>query len=759
MASSRRSGAATQTRREKVRWIFERFDVNRDGGLNRSEMADLVAAVNATLQFNPDQVSSVVDEVFRSYSDYIPDPVSGLSLAGLLQTYADGAGDLDKDFADISLHHPYAINALANPSLHPRYAPAWLSSPNHGVTRESTWKIVEDLEIAIRSKIKGFASKVSSKDMDGFSDAGWWTELGMESEKNGGFSFNEKSSEFRAFLRELKEIRAKVDGFPMVEEVFDGHLAIGRTLFERRLFSEALESFSRSSELRPLDVRPRYRMGNTLWSLGRLKEAKDSLFAALHLAEADSLQWPALLPQIHVNLGIVMESEGLVINACEHYREAAILFPSHYRALKLLGSALLGVGELEQAQKALEEAILLKPDYPEALCDLGCVFYAMKEEEKAILAFQRAIDLKPDHLDALYNLGSLFLNAARHHRAAEMFGRVVAISPDHWKAQLNRGISLFGAGEWDESKKDLSEALKLTNRIELYEAIQSLKQTRKKKKPYKMCMNWVQVDAAKFKRTDEGTTDRKSLADVLWIREIQKATKLGRCDVSLLKKEMDSHDFAASFSDGTVRKTELEILLLKLLHFLKPVAFRDVIRAFEEKIWRAMDANGSGRIHLPMFFAIVAPLCGGSPENRKRVAFDALSWQPSKHVLPPHLPRSHLQAYMKHLRNVYFPSREVTDPMEVQAGEGERTVISLVEFLELFDDRDRGFGVMGTLLKLERGERVQNSRHSCRACRCRINSIAFKEMKAGFSLCTECYIECKVPLAFEGEEEYRFKES
>ncbi|KAL1568940.1 hypothetical protein AAHA92_00483 [Salvia divinorum] len=60
---------------------------------------------------------------------------------------------------------------------------------------------------------------------------------------------------------------------------------------------------------------------------------------------------------------IAVEGEGMVLGACEHYREVAILCTTHFRALKLLGSALLGVGEYKAAVKALEEAIYMKNDY------------------------------------------------------------------------------------------------------------------------------------------------------------------------------------------------------------------------------------------------------------------------------------------------------------------------------------------------------------------------------------------------------------
>jgi Ca2+-binding EF-hand superfamily protein len=64
------SASATSTghgsRVEKVRRIFERFDTNGDDGLDRNEMAALVVAINPRVKFSEDQISAILDEVFRT---------------------------------------------------------------------------------------------------------------------------------------------------------------------------------------------------------------------------------------------------------------------------------------------------------------------------------------------------------------------------------------------------------------------------------------------------------------------------------------------------------------------------------------------------------------------------------------------------------------------------------------------------------------------------------------------------------------------
>ncbi|MFS7916746.1 putative tetratricopeptide-like helical domain superfamily [Helianthus anomalus] len=161
-------------------------------------------------------------------------------------------------------------------------------------------------------------------------------------------------------------------------------MALGRVFYDQQLFKESLVCFKRAAELQPTNVRLHFRSGNFYHVLGNHTEAKSAFISALDVAEAGGNQWGYLLPQIHVNLGIALEFEGMVISACEHYREAAILCPTHFRALKLLGSALLGVGEYKAA-------------------------------------FQKDIDLKPGHVDALYNLGGLYMDMGRYQRASEVY--------------------------------------------------------------------------------------------------------------------------------------------------------------------------------------------------------------------------------------------------------------------------------------------------------------------------------------------------
>ncbi|KAI8573557.1 hypothetical protein RHMOL_Rhmol01G0286700 [Rhododendron molle] len=90
------------SRSQKVKRIHQQFDSNKDGGLNHDEMAALVLAVNPRVKFSNEQINAILDEVFETYGELI-DGEKGLTYDGLLRTYDDGAGDVDRDFDALGL--------------------------------------------------------------------------------------------------------------------------------------------------------------------------------------------------------------------------------------------------------------------------------------------------------------------------------------------------------------------------------------------------------------------------------------------------------------------------------------------------------------------------------------------------------------------------------------------------------------------------------------------------------------------------------
>jgi len=67
------------------------------------------------------QIAAILDEVFRTYGEYIDS--GGLSLDGLHRTYDDGAGDVDRDFDALGLSLLSTDDVKVSAS-HPKCAPS-----------------------------------------------------------------------------------------------------------------------------------------------------------------------------------------------------------------------------------------------------------------------------------------------------------------------------------------------------------------------------------------------------------------------------------------------------------------------------------------------------------------------------------------------------------------------------------------------------------------------------------------------------------
>lgn len=68
----------------------------------------------------------------------------------------------------------------------------------------------------------------------------------------------------------------------------------------------------------PEDARPLFRLGNALFATQQFHDSQVAFSQAL--SSASLPDDAALLPKIHVNLGISLEAGGQLELACQHYR-------------------------------------------------------------------------------------------------------------------------------------------------------------------------------------------------------------------------------------------------------------------------------------------------------------------------------------------------------------------------------------------------------------------------------------------------------
>lgn len=241
------------------------------------------------------------------------------------------------------------------------------------------------------------------------------------------------------------------------------HMEFGFKLNAKQRYHEALLSFKAAVNYKPMDGLAHFRMGNSSFALKRYPEARRAYIRSLRACKLKNTSADhTLLPKVHVNLGITTEAEGLLMAACEHYNQATVLNPQHFRAFKLMGSAKYALGDFEGAKAALNEALKLKPDYADAHCDLGCTYCAQGEIGAAKRSFKAAVAANPHHLEAHFNMGNLYRQCSEFGRAIVAYDAVLAIDPSHWRSLLNKAVVQTCTGDKDEASFNLKLALKLS---------------------------------------------------------------------------------------------------------------------------------------------------------------------------------------------------------------------------------------------------------------------------------------------------------
>jgi tetratricopeptide (TPR) repeat protein len=128
--------------------------------------------------------------------------------------------------------------------------------------------------------------------------------------------------------------------------------------------------------------------GPALAALGQLKLGEGEYAAAVEKLEAALRQGEDV--SVRLALGNARLQQQRPAEAAEHLRRAVELEPKNADALSLLGQALLGAGQLEDAERALRAAAQLRPDEPTQTA-LGFALLRQKKAEQALALFRQLL--------------------------------------------------------------------------------------------------------------------------------------------------------------------------------------------------------------------------------------------------------------------------------------------------------------------------------------------------------------------------------
>ncbi len=232
--------------------------------------------------------------------------------------------------------------------------------------------------------------------------------------------------------------REKGRFLPSVDEL-ENIIESGNESYAKGDYPEALEYFTKATELKPAYDAAWYMIGVIFNNLKRPEEALGSLMKALENNIENENAW--------YEMGIALYSLGRYDEELESYDKAIELRKDFLDAWNNKGSTLLLLERYEEANECYGEILRLNPNFKMAWNNKGIALKKMKRSEEAILCFTKAIKVDTHYADAWLNKGLLLLAEKRYKEAYHCFEAVLILEEDNLQALYNEGKILEAIGQ------------------------------------------------------------------------------------------------------------------------------------------------------------------------------------------------------------------------------------------------------------------------------------------------------------------------
>jgi protein O-mannosyl-transferase len=239
----------------------------------------------------------------------------------------------------------------------------------------------------------------------------------------------------------------------VTENNYDAHNRLGRALYARGSFAEAVGEFQEAIRLNPCFAEPWCSLGRAFAAQGRMEEAISACEKALQVR-------PGFVAA-HNNLSDFLLRAGRLGEAMVHCRLAAEIEPGSATVQNNLANALALSGQLDEALAHFQKALAIEPDNAIVHANFGSALFRTRRPDEAIPHFRRALELQPDNAKTHNNLGGALLAKGLIAEAVVEFRAAAKLQPERFEVRRNLGHALLKQGSHDEAILVFQEALKL----------------------------------------------------------------------------------------------------------------------------------------------------------------------------------------------------------------------------------------------------------------------------------------------------------
>ncbi len=199
----------------------------------------------------------------------------------------------------------------------------------------------------------------------------------------------------------------------------------GDEYFAAARYPEAIIEYTRAASADEMSGEARLKLADALVADGDKQNAfPQYIRAAELLPENDDLQ---------VRAGTLLLNGGLFLEAKERARSVLARNPKDPRALLLLGNALAGLREIDEAIDVIEGIATAEPQRPGLYTNLAVLNLAQGNEAEAEAHFLKAIEVSGGSADAYLGLGNFYRATRRFKEAEEPLEKAYQLQPKNLK--------------------------------------------------------------------------------------------------------------------------------------------------------------------------------------------------------------------------------------------------------------------------------------------------------------------------------------
>ena len=157
--------------------------------------------------------------------------------------------------------------------------------------------------------------------------------------------------------------------------------------------------------------------------------------------------------------GVEALSRGDWRAAADAFRAGAELAPKSAPLHHRLGTALVMLGNPDEARREFERALEVSPGYAKAHYSLGLLFEDRGNLDRARVEYEAALKTAPDYAEARLRLADALRRSGRLADALAGYDQVSEADPSLSEASLGRALALAGMGRHVEARDQLAAGI------------------------------------------------------------------------------------------------------------------------------------------------------------------------------------------------------------------------------------------------------------------------------------------------------------